>query len=527
MIESIKLIRKSWLALLLALLLPGLVFSAPSTTALKEVHSNGSGGGSWSDPTTWHDGVVPGAEDRVVITTSDRVVYDGGATDNPDCAGLYIDPDGLLTFSLDGRHHQLTVAGPVETYGAIRADATRDPNARATLLLASTNDAERVLQIRRGGSLLFYGSADALAEPNLALCSPTNLPSGLIEGQGDIMFDLHHARVDGLRIQLSDIDNTGYRPLQRLNIIGNLFTRGSSLALSRCDTAVIKENSFDATNILGINPAVLLIQCTLTACHNNRFTGYAIAIDARNDVDAALQYNEIVAATTAGLVLRSANNAMIKGNRLRDCVTGLMADKSSGVVEGLYLERVTNGVLLSSSTLQMTDVNWVDNPVDARRLELRDSTSVLLNCNVSAADIILTGSNPPGNLWVQSMAYLVAHVTGKLPEKAVIQVATAKVSGGVPVGTADLNVRNAPARLSAQGWTPMPRTLRPIILRSWHISTDKKVHDAPFYDLEVLPLVDDVGKPPQALKRQVVEPRDSWFRAEPDAPVATLEVNIP
>ncbi len=521
------LLRPNVFRSLVAMLLPCLLCAAPSGAAPKEVHSNGLGGGRWSEAATWHGGSVPDPEDRVVITASDKVVYDGGAGGRPDCSGLYIDPDGLLTFRLDERHHQLIVAGAVETYGAIRADATRDPQARASLVLAAEDDAERVLYLRRGGSLLWYGAEDAPSGPNLVLQSATNRPSGRIEGQGDVMFDLQHAEVEGLSIRLSDIDNTGYRPRQRLNVIGSRFTRGSEISLARCDTAAIKQNSFGATNMPVNATAVLLNQCTLTACLDNRFAGYAIAIDARNDVDASLQGNRIFGVATAGLALRSSRNAMVKRNLLVDCATGLLADKSTGVVEGLRLERVKVGAMLAHSTLQMTDVHWVDNPEEARPLELRESTVTLLNCNLAADEIILVGRRPPGNLWVQSMSYLVVRVTGKRPDRAVVQVSTAKVSGGAPQGAADLNVRNSPARLSPQGWTPLPRTLRPIILRSWQIGNDKKVRDAPFYDLTILPLADDAGKAPKALHRQVVEPSDSWFRAEPDAPVATLEVNIP
>src|SRR5215471_6089991 len=41
-----------------------------------EIHSNGRGGGEWSDPATWRGKAAPGPDDDVVIARGDAVVFD-------------------------------------------------------------------------------------------------------------------------------------------------------------------------------------------------------------------------------------------------------------------------------------------------------------------------------------------------------------------------------------------------------------------------------------------------------------------
>ena len=55
----------AWWLLTLAVL----ALAHPAMAA--EIHSNGRGGGKWDDPATWHSGVVPAADDTVVIAMRD------------------------------------------------------------------------------------------------------------------------------------------------------------------------------------------------------------------------------------------------------------------------------------------------------------------------------------------------------------------------------------------------------------------------------------------------------------------------
>jgi hypothetical protein len=125
------------------------------------------------------------------------------------------------------------------------------------------------------------------------------------------------------------------------------------------------------------------------------------------------------------------------------------------------------------------------------------------------------------------MAYLVAQVKGSRPAEAEVRVRTASASGGPPANAADLNVRNSPAKLTADGLTPLPRTLRPLIVRTWSIGRDGKEKVAPFYDLSVTAPGATEGAPAAVLKTQTVEPKETWDRLEPNKPVATVEVTLP
>ena len=127
------------------------------------------------------------------------------------------------------------------------------------------------------------------------------------------------------------------------------------------------------------------------------------------------------------------------------------------------------------------------------------------------------------------MNYLVVRLTGKVPPRSIVQVATAAVSGGVPKdGAADLNVRNSPADVGPSGWSPLPGTMRPLIVRSWSASRGTRRSRCPLLRSD-RPAVPGRGAPdPKPLHAQVYpNPRDAWFRPAPNAAVATLEIKLP
>jgi hypothetical protein len=97
----------------------------------------------------------------------------------------------------------------------------------------------------------------------------------------------------------------------------------------------------------------------------------------------------------------------------------------------------------------------------------------------------------------------------------------------VPEGKADLNVRNSPTALSPAGLTPLPASMKPLIVRGWHIAADASVRPAPFYDLIVSAPPAEAGQPPVELKKLLVEPTAAWFRPEPDSPEPTVLVSVP
>jgi hypothetical protein len=184
-------------------------------------------------------------------------------------------------------------------------------------------------------------------------------------------------------------------------------------------------------------------------------------------------------------------------------------------------------VAISAATVQLTDLCFDGLPPTNLAMTVESSAVSLLNCNV-AAEQIQVGTTPvPGTApFVQSMQYIVAQVKGARPPEAQMEVRTAAKSGGPPQGVADLNVRNSPAKLSAQGLTPLPRSLKPLIVRSWSIGRDRKKVESPFYDLIVSTPGAKEGEPSKVLKTQVVEPKNTWFRPDPNQAAPTVEVAL-
>ena len=84
------------------------VGQAPSVT----IHSNGTGGGSWSSTTTWQGGIVPTAIDSVVILGSDSVYV----LANSSCVGLYVQSGGKLGLTAKLSIVNVTLAGKVSVH---------------------------------------------------------------------------------------------------------------------------------------------------------------------------------------------------------------------------------------------------------------------------------------------------------------------------------------------------------------------------------------------------------------------------
>ncbi|HEV3022463.1 MAG TPA: hypothetical protein VGX76_08345, partial [Pirellulales bacterium] len=94
-------------------------------------------------------------------------------------------------------------------------------------------------------------------------------------------------------------------------------------------------------------------------------------------------------------------------------------------------------------------------------------------------------------------------------------------------GAADPNVRNSPAAVLSSGFTPMPKTLEPLIVRGWMFDPDGKLVKAPEYQLKVLaPPTAAVGER-ATLKTLSIMPGDDWYRPLPNDKKATVEITLP
>jgi hypothetical protein len=492
-----------------------------------ERHSNGLGGGRWTDPGSWHDKSVPASTDVVVIASGDTLQLDAEVAV---CAGLLIDPDGVLTVRPGEQSRMLRLTGPVESYGLIRVDATRARGGTITIRVESDEAERRAIRLNKNAGLLLYGPVNTEdGRPGISLetvrADGTNAP-GVITAGSDVLLDLSNVRLLNFALQASGLDNTGFKQSERLNLTGCRFEGYGRVELRNCDSAVVAGNRFlweEAGDAPA--PAVSTASCKLSDLRQNTVSGrFADAFDLGAETDGSVTSNTVEGAVT-GFSLRSCANAMFRANAALGCSDGFRATASSGAVEGMRVKGTKRAVVLVGSQMQLADVRIDETPVGGIPFFLEGSSAVLLNVNVATNQVQRNGPPPAGKEpWLTLMHYLVVKAAGAAAPGSEVSVATAAASGGAPGGLSDLNVRSSPARILANGLTPLPRSLRCLVVRGWRLENDGTVREAPFYELKVMGPPDPKTGQRPVLKTQVVEPRESWYRAEPDAPTPTLEV---
>jgi hypothetical protein len=498
-----------------------------------EIHSNGLGGGPWSDPKTWHGNAVPAATDEVVVATGDTVAFDGNDDGKPSCVRLSVDMKGILTFKADKEKHTLSVGGSVESYGTIRMDATGTLLGSMELRLVSEAPEGRAIRLMEGSSFLGYGR-EGLPKGERNVILSTGEPakdqprrSATLVAGAKTMLDLQRTRLTDVIVQGVSIDNTGAKPNERLNIVDNRLGGLSQVVLTSCDTPLVQRNVFD-NSAENVQTAIAIntYGCQLADIRGNTIGGkYGRGLQIQADIDSSATDNT-VSASEIGIYWHGAN-AMIRNNAISGASTGVLFTSATGVLEGISVQGAAIGMDISSATVQLTDCEIAKLADKGTALNLNAASATLLNCNIAPEQIKL-GPNPPtGVPWVQNMQYLVVQVKGAVPPQAQVEVRTAEVSGRPPKGAADLNVRNSPAKLSADGLTPLPRSLRPLIVRSWNIGANGQKGNAPFYDLMVSIPAAKAGEDSKVVKSQTIEPKDAWLRPEPNKPAATIEVTLP
>ncbi len=506
------------------------LMAAVGVVCAEEMHSNGLGGGRWSDPAAWRQKRLPAPDDPVVIAAGDRIVFDVADDAAVHCRGLFIDPKGALVWlAEEGRKRTLRVAGPIESYGAIRLDVERVTGAELGLELVANNAEERAIRLREGSALVMAGSKAASDVPCVVLASmpPAEseraAPATVTTGPG-VTLDIRFTRVRDVVVRAEGLDNTGFKANERASFVGNRFEGMARLELVNCDTPSIQRNTFetrlDETNTV----AITLTGCKLVDARDNRILGrYQTGLSIQQDVDAAVSAT-VISNCQVGIAWQG-QNAMLKGVTLAACERPARFSGLSGVLQDLAVAGGLLPIEAGNSTLQFTDARWEACATSAPALYLNASSATLLNTTLKAEDVAV-GPNPPAGDWVWAMYYLVARIKGAVPPGSVVDLRTAAVSGGPPPGRADLNVRNSPAPIrGADGLTPLPATQRALVVRAWAIGGDGKTQEAPFYELNIMAPGTE-GQPPRVLKSQVIQPSADWYRAEPDAPTAALEVAL-
>lgn len=469
------------------------LWSFSPSLAAKEIHSNGLGGGRWSDGSTWKGGAVPTAEDDAVLSARDTVVFDRDDTDKITCKQLLLDANSNLAFQAGQGRRVLAVDGLVEAYGSIKLHAPGLTDLME-LRLVATNTAERVFKLQRGGSLFLVGRANLPeGKRNVAIVSPIapgekNPPPAELTAVARTMVDLQNAQFDNVQVSLTGIDNTGDKPNERCNIIGNRFTAFGRLSLANCDTPAIVRNEFRAQKAAMVRPSALSVSsCQLADIRENRIFGaYAIGI-AVSAGEVSVSGN-VIEDCASGISWHT-GNAMLKQNILRHCHTGMSLRTLTGSAEDTLIDRSVTAVSLASAKVQLTSIT-VTNAVTNKVLHLVASSLTMLNCNIPPEQITLTPSSAKpkivrGEEPLEVLEFLVVRVKGNFPRNTHVELVTANPEKPLAPGASDLNIRNSPAPVRADGLTALPHTLTPLVVKSWRMQEDGVVVPAPEYTLSV------------------------------------------
>lgn len=500
-----------------------------------EIHSNGQGGGNWNSPTTWHGGKVPQSLDTVVIAMRDTVAYDRVGILTPACAGLFLDPEAILTFKQAEGKTVLAVDGSIESYGVIKIDGTKSRDGSYELRVVSRPGLQNVIRLLQDSALLVYGreglpeNARNVIIHGAVIEGTAGVIPTMISNTTSAMVDVQRATLKNVQFYISSLDNTGAKPNERLNLIHNQFHGQSNLVMVACDTPAVRNNEFRKGLQTGDYYAIHGNGNKLADISANSFIGsFTHGVYLTNDTDSPIINNRFEGCKL-GIYWHGANG-IIKKNRLERCHVGVYLDVGTAVLEDISIEQPMFGVQVANSvTHQLTSCRIEKVQKGGSALHLISGAATAVNCNISPDQIKLEGTPAGGVPFLQTMDYVIVKVTGNIPTGSTVQVQTAAASGGVPAGKADLNVSNSPNRLNANHETMWPVSTRCLTVKSWIIAANKQRINAPFYDVSVVapPVGDKPGQPPRVLAKQMVEPALTWFQINPAAPQPTFEVKLP
>lgn len=520
--------------------LPAGVVSAIAAVALTacalpaaEIHSNGQGGGNWSSPATWHGGKVPQSLDTVVIAMKDTVVFDRVGVTKPQCAGLALDPEGVLTFKAQEGKTVLAIDGSIESYGIIKLDGTKLRDGSLELRIVSKPGIPNRITLLQNSGILAYGreglpenSRNVIINGAIVDGTPGVIPT-IVTASGAAMVDLQHVQLKNVQLSLYYLDNTGGKPNERLNLIDNQFYGQSNGVIVGCDTPAIRNNEFRKGTGTGDFYALHFNGTKLADISGNKFIGsYSHGLYLLNDTDSPI-INNTFEGCQLGVYWHGATG-IIKRDKFERCKSGMHLEAGTAIVEDVHIEGATTGITITNSVTHQLANCRIEKIVKGGFALLLSSAGVtLVNSNISPDQLKLE-TPPATGPFVQMMDYVIIKVTGNVPQGANVVMQTAAVSGGVPTGgKADLNVRNSPARLDTHHETPKPASARCLTVRSWSIGLNKQRVNAPFYDVMLVVESDKPGQPPKVLAKQMVEPALTWFQINPAAPQPTLEVKAP
>jgi len=501
----------------------GLLVLSVVASSGAEVHSNGLGGGKWSDPGSWRGRTVPGSNDVVAVAGDDHIVVDLVDTNRVSCRELHIDPRGMLSFQKGGPRTVLIVAGPVESYGAIRMDLGRFDDGAAELRLVATNAPGRYIRLQRGGSMVVNGRRDLPeGERNAWLVSapPAGDVQGHLRAADQTALELQGAGFRNVRVYAASLDNTGGSAGERCNVIGCFFTGPGGLALDSCDSAVVADNEF----VRGSDWAIEAWHCVLTEIRSNRVRNWRFGMSMERSRDNWFTSNTI---ENVHFAFRHQGPAMLQGNVIRNAVSGFELGHGDGVwAADCVASNCVTAAYFAHGSGQLINFQVQDPPTNGVALTVWRSSATLLNCPITTNQVRMS-EQARTNWWIQSQQYLVVQVKGAVPAGSQVRVRTAAPAKPIPPGALDPNVRSSPAPIGPGGFTPLPQTQAALVVNSWGFDAAGKYLPPPAYVLEVVGPAPGPEKPPPVLNTVTVTPADAWYRPRPNEPAPTVEVTVP
>lgn len=522
------------------LLLTILALAAPAHAA--EIYSNGSGGGPWTEGGSWRGGKPPAPEDDVVIARDDTITFDRNDTGKVTCLKLSLDPRAVLQFKQNAGAIVFTAGDAIESYGTIKLDASKAATDRHELRLAAEDIEQRSLKIFKGGGLIVSGrNVLAKAKKNATLVGvglpskddkmPPPDPTALIESGEGTTLDVQRAEIANIYLQATGIDNTGAKPGERININRNFFNGTSRLLLTSCDTPVIADNLFERRELpVTQQAAVYFNSCPLVDMRNNAIKGnYAGGITFYGGVDASVT-NNLIEDCQSGFYYYGANG-MIKGLTVRNSGHGLTMTSASGALEDVVIEKCTSGYYHGGATVQATNLIVRDMIANPNGYDIYYGTGplTLVNCDIKPEQIKFNQPLPvhiPGKEYplVTSLQFVVVKVNGSVPPGSSIDAVTTQPPVTLAPGATDPNIRNAPAAVASNGFTPLPKTLEPLIVRSWMHDKDGKLLQAPTYELRLLAPSGSEQEMRKVIKTMPITPVPEWYRPKPNELKPTVEL---
>jgi parallel beta-helix repeat protein len=361
--------------------------------------------------------------------------------------------------------------------------------------------------------------------------------NGIIQGgSGGVVINLERARVANVLLMAWDLDNTGSRANEQLNIVDNQFTGPARLWFQRCDTPLIRKNRFEypGPKLAEGTSAILVSECPLAEIRDNTIRGFHYAVHAPHPVDCTISGNK-VENCRIGIHLGFGRNNSIYKNEVRDCEMGYeLFHTEMATLEECRADGVKTAVRTCLSTSQIISMevsNLAKDGVgllyDAHTDGSAGGTVVLVNCNIRPEMVKL--AKPPTttekSLLPVTALYCLVVAAKDAPAGATVDVRTVNPMPALPAGAADPNVRNNPAPLTKDS-TPLPaaagtaRDALPLIVKGWSMDATCKTLAAPEYEVRVL------GADGKPLKSVKTKPEDRWFRAKPDDPTPTVEVSL-